>query len=71
MKFYKYFSYTTISLVRFSVLILDKLAMGSLNVDYTARLISLNSHGSPVFDPTFIIPPDYSVLSPFANNGGY
>ena len=69
IRIYKY-SGQTISLVRFSLLILDKVAMGNLNVEYAVDFVILVSPSSPVFDPT-IYPPDYNLLSPFASNGGY
>ena len=71
MKNHKGANYISLSLLRYSVLILNKIAMASLNVSYTKDSVYLGSHSSPVFDPTIDTPPDYSLLSPFANNGGY
>ena len=69
MRVYKLYSYASISLVRYSVLILNKVAMPNWNVDHKVDFITLLSTAS-VFDPTTDTPPDYSVLSPFANDGG-
>ena len=56
--------------MRYNVIILDKVEMTGLNVEYEVDSIQLYSYGS-TFDPTIDAPPDYSRLSPFANNGGY
>ena len=69
MRVYKGSS-VSISLVRFSVLILNKVAMTNLNVDHTVDEIYLNSLGT-TFDPTLDKSLDYSLLSLFASNGGY
>ena len=70
MRVVKAFSSVSISLVRYSVLILNKVEMTNLNVDYTVDSIYLHSYGSS-FNPTLDAPPDYNALSPFASNGGY
>ena len=70
MKVRKYYSYVTLSLLRYSVLILDKVVMGSLNMEHAVDPVFMRSY-SPSFDPTIDNPPDYSLLSPFASNGGY
>ena len=69
MRVYKGSS-VSISLVRYSVLILNKVAMNNLTVEYTVDQVPLSSLGT-TFDPTIDKSLDYSLLSPFASNGGY
>ena len=59
------------SFMRYNMLILDKAAMANLNVEYTVNLVYMDGSYGSTFDPTIDGPPDYSLLSPFANNGGY
>ena len=61
----------TISLLRFSVLFLDKPVMTDLNVGHALDYVYLDSPSHPAFDPTLDRSPDYNLLSPFAINGGY
>ena len=70
MKFYRGYSYVSISLVRYSVLILNKVVMTNWNVDYTVDYTYLYSFET-IFDPNLDKSPNSSLLSPFASNGGY